>query len=398
MAINLGLTQAEMSAYLALLQTHHTIDIEIRLTDLSNNSLGDVSSMLLGGQVSIDSTSDQTTRALTMELLDPNHKLKLDSDAPEDGSIFFTRQAEVIYAIRNPEKTMRFEVPIFCGPLTKVDRIGPVITLEGQGKEKLSMGTVWKGKSYKKGLSKTWVIKDILVDLGGETKRRIRIPDRDAKLPNKVSVDKERTAWTVARSIAQSMGYQLFYDGAGYCRMRKVPSKTVFVWNQKGALLSNPQVGFSVDEVINAVEVIGGKPKGSKTKITHREVAPQNHPLSPWKMGRFGKPRYYPEVIEDESIKSKKDARKIAKKRLKASLIEQVEVSFESLPIPHLEENDLCRVNSDEFTGTFRLRQMTIPLTADGKATVGYIARVKPSKKSVRIRSALRSSHQIRRS
>jgi hypothetical protein len=388
--INMGLTRAEFNDLCALLVTHHHIRVELSLMDLSHRHLANLSNKLLGGQVNMDATGDEATRTASVELLDPTHSLKLDGDSPEDGSVYYTRMIRIVYIVQNVERTQSYRIPIFTGPLVKVDRSGPVLSLEAAGKEKLSMSAVWKGKTFKKGLKKTFVIRQIMEELAGEAAKYLTIPNRTVKLPQKLSVNRETTAWAVARNIAKSMGMQLFYDGYGRGMLRKMPGKSVYVFRAKGALLSNPQATFDTESVANAVEIIGGKPKGAKKKVTYRLVAPRTHALSPVAMGRFGNPRYIPETVEQDSIRSVKDARQLARATLKNRLAESVDVSFDSLPIPFLEENDLCRVESDEFSGNFRLTKMTIPLVASGVSTVGYLKRVTPNRRQIRIRNNTR--------
>lgn len=383
--ISLGYTAREMNQLRALLVDHHRISMQVQLLTLDHKYVADITRRLLGGQVTIDADANESTRSCNLEILDPAHQLKLDSDSPEDGSIYATRMIKVIYSVIAPDRSARFDIPIFCGPLNKVDRSGVVLMVEALGKETLSMSSVWKGRDFKKGMKKTEVIQILMSEFGGE--RRLDLADSNQRTPNKIALNRNHNAWGMAKSLARSMDMQLFYDGRGVCRLRPLPAKTIYVFRQNGSLLTMPQAGYDMSAAINAVQVIGGKPKGSKTKITHREVAAKTHPLSPWTLGRWGTPRYLPETIEDDSIKSQKNAVAIAKTRLKNRLIMAVEVSFDSLPIPFLEELDLCRVQSDEFSGSFRIRKMVIPLTADGTSSIGYLKRATPKRRPIKNRS-----------
>lgn len=384
--IDLGLRQAEMEDLQQLLVTHHAIGVTVQLLNMEHGVVGDLSDKVLGGQVTIDATAEGATRSASLEVLDPLYKLHLDPDSPEDGSLYFHRMIRVIYHIMPPDRNRRYDIPVFTGPLTKVERNGYIITIEAMGKEKLSSQSVWTGKTYKKGLKKTWVIRDILSDLGGET--RLDIPDLGEKTPGVITMNREKTPWGTARGIAASMGMQLFYDGRGVARLRRVPKNVVYTFKEKGALLSMPQAGYDAEGAINAVYVIGGKPKGSKKKISYRLVAPAGHPLSPNRLGRWGKPRYLPETIENGNIKSLEKAKKLAQDRLKSALIESVEVAFDALPIMFLEEMDLCRVSAGDFSGTFRLEKMTIPLTASGTSSVGYLRKTQLTSYQIQIKKA----------
>lgn len=385
MAIDLGLSHKEWTELNQLLVSHHAIAVTVQLLTLEHGYVADISDKLLGGQVTIDSAANETTRACEIEVLDPGHRLKLDGDAPEDGSVYFTRMLRVVYSVMPPDRGKAFHIPVFTGPLSKVERSGPVISITAVGKEKLAMASVWKGRSYKKGNRKTYVIKHILSVMAGE--RKLDLVERTTKLPRKISLNTEKKAWVTAKSLASGMGLQLFYDGRGVARLRKAPSSVVYTFGQKGALLSLPQAAYDAENAVNAVSIVGGKPPKAKKKVTYKLVAPRSHALSPWNLGRWGVPRYLVESISDSSIKSLKEARALAKRRLKAGLIEAVDVAFDSLPIPYLEESDLCRVQSDDFNGLFRLSKMTIPLTADGTSSVGYLRRVTPNPRQIRIKN-----------
>jgi hypothetical protein len=382
----------------ALLTTHHRIIVSVQLLDLSHRYVGDLTGRLLSGQVDVDATAQEATRQATLEILDPLYQLQLDSSAPDDGSVFYTRMVKVIYTIVSTDGKQQWSFPLFTGPIAKVERNGPIISITAIGKDKLAMSQVWKAKTYKKGHKKTWVIADILVNVAGEAVNKIYVPDRKEKA-GKVVINKDTTAWKAAKKLASSLGagFQLFYDGRGVVKLRRISNSTIYVFRSQGALLSWPQVSYDTENIINAVQVVGGKPKGKKTKVQYRIVAPRNHPLSPWSMGRNNTPRYLPEVIENESIKSKKKARALAKARLRNALLEQVEVTFESLPIPYLEEGDKVRVSSDQFSGSFRVKKFSIPLTADGTMSIGYLKRVTPSKRFLKIRTPKKKKRQPNR-
>jgi hypothetical protein len=57
-------------------------------------------------------------------------------------------------------------------------------------------------------------------------------------------------------------------------------------------------------------------------------------------------------------------------------LLQEVDVKFDALPTPHLEESDVVRVYTDEFNSAFRLNEFSIPLTTKALMSVGYTAKV----------------------
>lgn len=387
--IPLGLTASELKSLKALLVSHHKIAIGIQLLTLSHQAIDDLSDMLLGGQVTVDADATEATRSLTLEVLDPRQRLRLDSEGATDGSIYYTRMIRVIYTVISVDKDERYHIPIFCGPISKVSRNGPVLSIDALGKEKLSMASVWKAQKYKKGASKRATLIDILTDIGGESPSKMDVPrlKGDPRLGTALSVNRETNAWAAFKKLAASMTLHAFYDGRGVARARKLSDKTVWVFRERVDLQTLPQPTFDAESVANAVDIVGGKPKGAKKKVHFRIVAPSSDPLSPVLMGRFGKPRYIPIYVQDDTVKSKKEAEALGKRLLRNAQLESVEVVFDSLPIPFLEENDTCRVESALFSGSFRLKKFTIPLTADGVMSVGYLKKVTPNKRQIKLKN-----------
>jgi hypothetical protein len=390
--IGFGLTGAQKLLFAALLQSHHRIEIHLTLMDLDHNEKTDITTRLVDGQVTFDADAD-VTRSLDLDLFDPTGSLHLDSKSPDDGAMFADRMIRIRYTIVNPLGTQRYTVPIFTGPITSLERNDAVVHVEAQGKESLSSATVWSSKTYKKGARVTTSIKDILVSMVGENK--YNLPDLDNKLPRNVSVgpvtDKDgnvtsddKSPWKAAKDLASSIGYQLFYDGNGEAQMRKKQTAPMFTMRQDagGCMKSKPTIGFDTTKIINCVEVFGKAPEKttgstSKKQPHYRLVAPKAHPLSPWSLGRSGGPRYLPLIINDETILTDADAQARAKDELAHGMLASLSVSYDTLPIVHLEELDVVRLNTVKYTTDHLMKQFAIPLTAGGTMTVGYVKNVK---------------------
>lgn len=376
--INLGLTKAEVTKLLKLLVSSHTRVTQIQLMDLNHNYLGEISDKFISGQVNLDNKSDKTTRSVTLELIDPSYDLNLDTDAPTDGSMYLTRMVKVVTWIISPDGVDRYPIPLFCGPLSKVSRVNAIVSLEAQGKEILALAPVWKAKTFRKGTKITEVIKTVL-QLAGETK--FDIPNLTKRLPRDFNMSRKTSFWAAAKKLARMLDMQLFYDGRGVARLRKIPSKSEYTFRDSESILGAPQVSYDSEGIVNAIEIEGGKPKGAKKKVSYRLVAPANHVLSPRQLGRNNVPRYLPEVIEDDSIKSIKEARRIAKRELSRRLVQSVEVAFDSVPLFIFEEGDLVRYEFENSGGGFRIQQIAYPLVADGVSSVGYLKKVTPKKR-----------------
>lgn len=390
---NPGWTAAQKKTFHALLASHHRINVRLTVMDLAHNEISEVGDRLLDGQVTIDGTA-AVSRGLQLELMDPTRSLHLDSKSPNDGAMFADRMIRVRYSVIDPTGQTRFTIPVFTGPIVSLDRSGVAIGITCLGKEHLGMSPAWNSRTFKKGTQVTDVIRAILRDVIGENK--YKIPDLKAKLPRNVSVGGDRLPWVVAKKLAQSIGYQLFYDGYGVARMRKRSRSSVFTFREDagGTVKTEPEAGFDIDNLVNAVEVFGKKPESkagttAKKQPHARVVAGRSHPLSPWSLGGNGesgqrKPRYIPVVIEDDSITTDKEALALAKERLEQGLLESVEVKFDTLTIPHLQEWDTVRVQTEQVTTNFALKQFAIPLTAAAQMSVGYVRNVKPNKSVIR--------------
>jgi hypothetical protein len=149
-------------------------------------------------------------------------------------------------------------------------------------------------------------------------------------------------------------------------------------------VLSDASVSFDVSNVRNTIFVVGGKPKGAKQPVTANVVAARSHPLSPWRLGRNGTPRFIVERIDNDHVRTQSKALAMARRRLRQTLIEGVTVSFDALPIPHLEPLDTVRLRTDLTSVTFVLRQASIPLTHDGVMSIGAVKRVTVNRRHIR--------------
>lgn len=388
--ISLGLRRSEYRRYLRLLHRPHWIKINVHLLTTEEKYIRNLSRRLLDGQVDIDAKAD-ITRSCKVTILDPEAQVNLDTESPFDGALFMDRMIAVVYTVIDPEDLdFSVDIPIFRGPITKLDRTHDVINIEAQGKEVLSMSMAWKAKTFKKGTPKSDVIERILRQLAGE--RRISMRSSRPRLPKDYSTNRETIPWKAASRFARNLQDQLFYDGRGFARLRNLPTKSVYTFRSgpNGVLKSHPEASYDLGDMRNVVWVQGkakskGKGKNKKERTINAVVAAKRkHPLSPWRLGRNGVPQRFVEKIEDDSIRTKKAAKRKARQVLRNRMVETVDVKFDCLPVPHLEELDRVRVRTPEFAATFRIKQMSIPLLASGSMTVGYNRRLSP--KAVRIR------------
>lgn len=372
--IDLGLSRAAQKALLSTLAGPHLVSASVGVLDTEGRYLSTLAGRITGGQVNIDADAD-VTRQLQLTFVDEKKQMQVDTDK---GRPDLSRMVRVYYCVFVEDVIGDWvRIPVFHGPITSVSRDGEVVTLEAMGKEHLILGPTWRSRIYKQGSNRVAVIRSLLRDLTGE--RRMQLPKGwGARTSKPVTVKKDTSVWAQAQVVARGSRAQLFYDGRGVARLRKWPVRTVFTFRDGdgGMLLSTPKVSESTLDAVNLVRVVGAVPKGKKNPLVFTDTLPAAHPHSPSNLGRHGVPRYLPEQIEDDSLRTRQEVEAAARRRLQEIKLDEQMVSFDSLPMPLLEEGDLFTIDAREVKGTGRVSQMTIPLGHEGHSTVGYIAPV----------------------
>lgn len=381
--MNLGLKRAEYQQLKALLKQSHRLRVGIQVLTLDHVNLGSLTGSFLGGSVTIDTTTE-VTRSASFDILDVSQSIQLAPDDPDDGAAYPTRMVRIIYAVGHPSLNIWYYIPVFTGPVTKADRDGVILHIEAQGKEVLSIGALWKGKTYKAGWNPTTLIKNAMKALAGESRFDLQ---RTTGKTSKKHVIKRGGAgpWKFVRNMASALGMQVFYDGRGVMRMRPYAPKPVWIFDET-CLIDDPQIGYTIDALINAVEITGAKPKGAKKPLTYKVVAPKGHPLSPSSLARGGVPKYYPHIEENTDLKTAAAVKAYGDTILRNGLLQSIDATFESFVIPHIEENDMVALRTGKISTEVRVKQATIPLVCTDSMSVGYLKKVKPTRLSRRLR------------
>lgn len=420
-----GLSGADLRLFHAALGDHRKIRVRVDRIPLDGTLPvmypGEtLQETVLDGQVDM-AVDGEFSRTASVVFEDPRNRIQFG----------FDDMIRVWYGVRCDDLDDWVDVPVFTGPVRKLDWSESAATVEAHGKEVFHTEQAFQPFTLRKGMKKTAAIRELL-ERGGET--HFDIPDRSARLPKSVSVagseddkgygkrlrrarqrarDKrtvggQDTRWDKAQQIADSMNMQLFYDGRGVATLRARPDNTVYTFRDGtgGVVMSAPQVSRSIDRVRNCVRVKGGFPKAlvqqvnaansddvdkndmklkESDRVRYSIIAPRSHPLSPWSLGLDEEPLYLPDFVDNEHIRSKGEAHALARHRLDEGLRAEADVTFDCLPVPHLEEADLVRVSTAAVTEVFRLRSFSLPLTHAGVMSVGYRKLVSnPSRRNVR--------------
>lgn len=373
--IGLNLTPPQRDALIrTLVSPDHTVGARAWLLDLEHNTIADLSSHLVSGQVNIDAGADVTRQLQNFVLTDPGHELGVDTG---EGAPRLNRMVRVYYTVLVEELEDWVGIPLFTGPITRVDRSEGQVSIEAMGKEHLAMNPLWRSRKYSRNSKKVDVIASIMRDLSGET--HLALPGGwSAALGKDLSISKEMSAWPIVKDIAEGMGTQLYYDGRGHLQQRKRPVRPYFTFKDGdgGSVTNLDSLQEYAGDIVNTVEVIGGTPQGKSSPLTARAYLPSVHPHSPQSLGRGGKNRHLVREISDDTIRSQAEAQKVADRAIKEVQVDEQTVSLTCLPIPFLEELDPVTIDTKKISATVRINSMSVPLGATGPSTVGYLAQV----------------------
>lgn len=360
------------TAYRRSLSSVYTKRIRVALLDRKGDVVRVLSPSFRDGQVVVDADAD-VTRSVNLTLLDPRHDFGFDADTYSGGILDLTRMLRVWWQIDSPLLAKTLTIPVFTGPVSRIQREGVLLEVEGQGKEAYGMGKNWKTLTIKEGARKTDGIKAILRERMGET-RLGGIPDLPGRFPSDMVMSRNDQPWKKAQKIAQSMNRQLYYDAAGRPMLRPKPSKPIWVFDNseiQGELTGDLRTSADLTKVINAVRVTGPKPKGKKKAIVGAAVADIDHPLSPYKLGPEDAPMWLVKEIDNEHIRTQQEADELAEDALEQGLKLIHDVEFSCVPIPHLEPLDMVAVRTYKESIENRVRSFTLPLGLGGEMTVG---------------------------
>lgn len=412
--IHLHLTDNEWDLYLDTLADSHIVDVDVTLYDQDEDAIDSLSrpiNKVTAGSVTMDSTAD-ISRSLDLTLLDPNNKLRFEGNSPARGAVFADRYLGVNYNVWVPAMDDFVVCPVFRGPVTSFTRNGVEVEIECQGKEMLLLDPHFATQGYtiKRRTRLDDAIK-MVAKQKGETK--FRLPDLPQRLHNDHIVDPQAQPWLIIaggshvdglksihykrdpkkdkkqKEVTQNApslitlapgNRRLLYDGRGNLTTRRKMHKPHFVFTdgnqaeEQGVgpfVLSRPNVTYDPTEFKNHVVVHGGKGKGHGRLVVAASLHPSN-PLSPVGLARNGDLTFLTEFIEADNLKTWKDCKEKAQEELAHISHMGVQLEFDALPIPFLEEGDIVTVAVDDWEIDFPLTQFTIPLTSGDSMSLGY--------------------------
>jgi hypothetical protein len=391
----LGLTPTQELAYVRYLFSSHDFAISLDLLQLDHTPIRSLTDTTMDGQINLQRDS-AISRTATFTFDDPEHSLHLDADSPWQAGNYVDRMIQVRHQVTVPGVGQVTAIP-FVGPISKVSRDGDQLQVECQDKAALAI-TGCTPVTVKKGHDAVDAIRYVMRNGAGET--RFRLPNgvkRNLHKSYSAGWQEDAAPWVVCQRIARQLNMQLLYSCDGYLTLRPYPSHVSLGDTSGKTLLTQavvttpPQVDFDSSQVANMVRVTGTiSPPARKNKnkqagpssvqpttsVDAVAVAAPNHPLSPNRLGRNGVARYLPVIIEGATYKSVAQARALAVQTLADDLKLTTGLSFDMVPVFHLDVGDMLRVTTDAGTVQLRLEEGSIPLAVSGDMSVGYQRRV----------------------
>lgn len=382
--IDLPITPSERAAFERALVQSHRIRVKLTLFDRDESRIGALERMIHSGSVHIDRTGE-STRALSLNLIDPRRTLRFEPDSPAEGALHADNFIGVQYGVYVAELAQWVDVPVFHGPITLVERLGATARVEALGKESLMLAPHLAGQGYtiRKGTRTDDAIRRVAGQAG---ERRFQLADLGRRLRRSQVVGPETEPWKVIvggeesakgkvlPSLADRGGHDLevFYNGTGHLTARRRDTNPSFTFAEGKHLTGEPTVKWDVREFRNAVIVRGGKRK-KKARARAFVTLPASHPLSPRSLARNGEDRYLVEVFESEGLKTDAECRRRGQEILNRKSREAVTAEFESLVVPHLDEADTVVLKTAEYDLRFDFQQATIPLVPTETMSVGFL-------------------------
>ncbi|WP_114202857.1 hypothetical protein [Janibacter anophelis] len=384
--IPLELTAAEQRAFhRALTRPHRDVRLRVDFLTLEHQVASSATRAVVEAEMALERGDDRTVdRVLTLKLWDPQHRLGLSSASPSQVQVTADRMVRAIWSLWVPELDRFVDVPVFTGPVTKVEADDGLLSVEAQGKERLAVFARGRTRTVAKGLTVLGAFRVVMREWIGEDERHLtRVPRwTHMRLAEPLVLGVKSEGWIYARHLAKLAGGHVFYDGRGDVVVRKLPRRPAWRFSHMD-VVAYPGATVDALQIVNKVVVHGAKVQG-KPPVVGQAHLPVTHPHSAHSLGRRVDgdmvPRYLEgDPVQDDSVRTESAADALAQRILDDANRIDAQVEFESLVIPHLEPGDLCSVPQSVGGSdlSFRLWTLRMGLLHDGVMTVGHTRRAR---------------------
>lgn len=349
-----SLTPPQRTAYDATVAASHHREVEVEFLHRRRDrkAYRSLTNRFLGGSIQGD-TDRSPVEVLEAEILDTDYLLDWGHGQHRHYNVRVLDRRFV------PDLNDWVEEIVFTGPLWDYSRSGPVVKITAEGSELLASGSVRKAFHRPAKSKATTVAKQLLREAGAES-RDMRIPNRRATLPREVTVgvkrgkkdkakkkdkgpkrrrlelDREDSYLEPVEEIAQALDLDFFVDGRG--RFTFAPPRTRPTLQVEPRMLLAPvdeKPAQGIEETTNTWLVLGRDPKGPRERVRAEVGLPRSHPASAAKMAwnDNGVPREVVERIENDKLRTSKQALAVARRRRDRALRELVTYEAQVLPV-----------------------------------------------------------------
>ena len=367
----MGLSTPDLAAYLRGIRATHARRIVVTVMDLDGNHLGELSDMAVSGDMTGDVTQTPV-RTATLTFADAARIMAFE---PTRAGVPVHRSRMVRVTDRRyiPELAQWVDCAVITGPVWDFKRTGAQVDLTVHGKEQQALGSVWRGFHRAAKTRKTSIIKDLAAAYG-ET--RLAIPDLPGTTSEPISLGRQSTYWPTMQRLAHSMNRRLYYTGSGVLTLAPYPVRPSLLFDGSW-LTAEPEEARTADGVVNAIEVVGAKPKHHKKQVSAVAVLPAGHPNSPAFNAMNGQPLWLPKHIENAHLKTNAQCAAVARRERDDIAKVLTTVSLSVLPLPILDPGDLVAAVTREGVQTLRVNQWSVPFGNDSAdpTAVGSISR-----------------------
>ena len=382
--------------YLAALRGSHEYRVSVEVYDLDDNFIQryDADELpLVDGQVDVDEES-AIERALSASFVNVS-EVSTDPTSP-GAALSSKRQIKVIVTVFVPRQdgsVTEVEVPVFYGPISRVQRDSEEIQIEAQSKEafflppnrllRSSIPSESDREAEQELRVESYYVGHIIKTMAkrhGE--RMMRVPRTDHKIPEDSKLfdraSQDEGAWPLMQSIAGSR--QLYYSADGYLTLRtKRTQRPAYVFSdgEDGNVMSDPVIEWDMSTFRNTVELHAFQRKNANEKenpALRVQVSLEPwHPLSPRSLSRNNHARELVEIVDSDNVYNDESvAKRDANDKLDRLAHESKIVEFDCLPVYHLEVGDLVAVDlKGQPRHRFIARKFSLPLTPN-TMSMGY--------------------------
>ena len=282
--LHLELSHDERDEYRSALLDSHRMRVQIAIRDNDEEVIETPDRMVLEGSVTIDADSE-VSRSLDLTLLDPDNKVRFNPCNPAQGVLFAGFFISVQYGVYVDELEDWIDAPLFWGPsyrLLPFGAGGPHRSA-GQGQSLLMEPYLaTEGHTLPKGLHIDDAIKRVARYAG---EQRFDIPNLAGKLHDDVVIRPGDELWaTIARGrkslVAQtgSKPHQIFYDGRGRLKLRRLNHNIVWRFRADETILSPVELTWDMAEAINFVQGARDQAEGGEAGRLRRGRAAAGAP------------------------------------------------------------------------------------------------------------------------